>query len=62
MTAPISLDEVQGYVVCATRQAVGSARVPVTDTSFELLLSLIIVLVVIVLLLSQEDLGVGMAL
>jgi hypothetical protein len=32
------------------------------DSGLELLLSLIVVIVIIVLLLSQEDLGVGMAL
>ena len=62
MTAPISFTEVQSLVTTLTRHAVGSGHTSVTDRAFELLLSLIIVLVIIVLLLSQEDLGVGMAL
>jgi hypothetical protein len=63
MTASISLDQVKSFAANATRHAVGSGRMLVTDTSFELLLNLlIIVIVIIVLLLSQEDLGVGMAL
>jgi hypothetical protein len=62
MTASISFDRVQSIVANATRNTAGCGRMLVTGTRLELPLSLIIVLVIIVLLLSQEDLGVGMAL